>query len=299
VSSRTLTEGEILDAEADLENAGIDSGEISLALELEGSQLDSATATVGPDAGVVEQQLSGEVPQVDSTTEYAATIANKSAGTVQVEPAPAIPDSVVAQYNAQKLSGLSGGDTVGTWPDRSAASPGGDASSNGGPTYRSSGINGYTSVDFDGTDDQFTTPSDTLSQKFVVFMVVNIDDTSANRAVIGSQNSDMDFYYDDFNAGWAIFAGSGPLIGSNSTGRQLFVAVFDGADSVIREDGTQTASGDIGTNGLDSLSIGWHENVGGRYWQGDIGFIEIHDGNVSNGLTTREQEIADMWGITL
>jgi hypothetical protein len=99
VSSRTLTEGEILDAEADLENAGIDSGDISLALELEGTQLDSATTTVGPDAGTVVQALSGEVPQVEQSTEYAATIADQSAGTVTVEPAPAIPEGVVHQYD--------------------------------------------------------------------------------------------------------------------------------------------------------------------------------------------------------
>lgn len=97
VQSKTLTEGEILEAVADLENAGIDSGEISLALDLEGTQLDSATTTVGPDAGVVEQQLSGEVPQVDQSTEYAAQINDASAGTVTVEPAPAIPDEMVSR----------------------------------------------------------------------------------------------------------------------------------------------------------------------------------------------------------
>ena len=34
-------------------------------------------------------------------------------------------------------------------------------------------------------------------------------------------------------------------------------AVFDGANSIIREDGVETAVGDAGTNGLGGLSVGY------------------------------------------
>lgn len=172
VSSRTLTEGEILDAEADLENAGIDSGDISLALELEGSQLDSATTTVGPDAGVVEQQLSGEVPQVDTSTEYAATIADQSAGTVTVEPAPAIPDSEgLHEWLLDDGSGTTAADRVGN-ADLSLS----------GPSWVSGvGVGDYV-LDWDGADDSATAADADLNEwgdtGSILFPTLLRDDTS-------------------------------------------------------------------------------------------------------------------------
>jgi hypothetical protein len=149
VQSKTLTEGEILDAVAELENAGIDSGETTLELLLEGSQLDSVTTTVGPDAGVVEQQLSGEVPQVDETKEYAAMINDASAGTVTVEPAPAIPGRAVLRLQFNDDS-----DTA--TAVNSLGDPNGTIN---GATYTTSNVQeGNRALDFDGTDDYVVVP---------------------------------------------------------------------------------------------------------------------------------------------
>jgi len=68
----------------------------------------------------------------------------------------AIPDSVVLQLDAQALSGYSDGDTVSTWPDESGE---GNDATNGTSVYRASGFNGYPSVEFDGTDDNYDLPA--------------------------------------------------------------------------------------------------------------------------------------------
>jgi len=96
---------------------------------------------------------------------------------------------------------------------------------------------------------------------------------------------------------WNMFAGKS-IYGSEEPTRQLITSVVDGANTVIREDGRQTVSGDAGTEGLNGVRIGYMEEIGGRYWDGEIGLVEIHDGLPSNGLQTRENEIATEWGIS-
>jgi len=211
---------------------------------------------------------------------------------------PDIPDSVVAQYNAQELTGFNDGDNVATRPTQV-----GGPDLIGSGTYQASGFNNYPSIDYNNTDESHTAAGSIINQKYVIYAVIDPAFSSTNdfeTVVADGGGADVSLLYDGNNNAWVIYAGGRGVNGSSTVGRSLLTAVFDGANSVLREDGTQTGSGDPGGGNITLLSIG--ENTSGfgpRYWHGGVPFVEVHDGDVSNGLTTREQEIANMWDITL
>jgi len=217
-------------------------------------------------------------------------------GTVVFEAGPDIPDSAVAQFNAQNLSGFSDGNTVTTWPEEVSGNDG-----TGSATYRPSAINGHPALEFDGSSDEFSATVGTFSQPNTIFAVVDLE--TSQYAAVTSERTDAgsnrhNLQYDGNNSSWAIFAGNG-LTGADDQAVVLLSTLVDGASTVIRQNGTQTASGDAGSEAFEAVRIGFMPGANGRYFDGYIGFVEIHDGTPTNGLTTREQEIADLWDITL
>jgi len=207
----------------------------------------------------------------------------------------AIPDSVVYQWTAKELTGFADGDEVGT-----RSSQVGSLDLTGSGTFRTD-FNGFASVEYDGSSDEHEATATNISQKYVVFCVLRPDFTSAtgsrHTAWSGTDGSST-LLWDNQNGSWEFFAGN-PINGSSTADRRLLTVVADGANSVIREDGTQTASGDAGTNALAPFIFGYNPATGSRYFAGDLPFAEVHDGDVDGGLSSREQEIADEFDITL
>ena len=78
-------------------------------------------------------------------------------------------------------------------------------------------------------------------------------------------------------------------------------AVFDGTNSIIREDGVETAVGDAGTNGLGGLSVGYGArgyDYGEARHYADAYVSEIvlvNSGSVDLDLET---QLLEKWGIT-
>ena len=93
VDEKTITEDELIEAEVDLQNYGIDSGDFEVELEKNGTVLDDTITTVAPADDVVSTALSGEAPEVDEETNYSINIADHEAGQVSVEPTSDTPDS--------------------------------------------------------------------------------------------------------------------------------------------------------------------------------------------------------------
>ena len=91
-------------------------------------------------------------------------------------------------------------------------------------------------------------------------------------------------------------AGGDALGGSNDLGIQLMTAVFDGANSIIREAGVETAVGDAGTNDLGGLSVGYDSYEGGSYADAYVSEIVIvNSGSVDLDFET---QLLEKWGIT-
>ncbi|KAB7518800.1 hypothetical protein [Halosegnis rubeus] len=221
----------------------------------------------------------------------------KGDGTILYSAEPAIPDSVVAQWDARDLSGYSDGDAVTSW-DATV----GSFTASGDGVYRPLGVNGNPSVGLDGTDDGFT-HGFVPSEPSVLFAVIepSFTDSTTNSYKISSFTSSIggtahSVAYEGDR--WILYSGS-IVSGSTTASRQLVTVRFDESNSFIREDGAETGSGSTGqeTPIFDS-AFGFDVDSGG-YFDGNLAFLEYHDGTPSNGLTTREQEIADDWGITL
>ena len=72
--------------------------------------------------------------------------------------------------------------------------------------------------------------------------------------------------------------------------------VFDGANSIIREDGVEIAVGDAGTNDLGGLSVGYDSYNGGKYADAYVSEIVIvNSGSVDLDFET---QLLEKWGIT-
>ena len=73
-------------------------------------------------------------------------------------------------------------------------------------------------------------------------------------------------------------------------------AVFDGGDSIIREDGVETAVGDAGTKDLDGLSVGYESYRDDYYADAYVSEIVIvNSGSVDLDF---ENQLLEKWGIT-
>ena len=207
------------------------------------------------------------------------------------------PDNTVAHYDASQLS-LNDGDTVSVWPDEQ-----GDNdldTQTGSPTYVESGINGNPAIAFnaDGLEDtglSVTQPNTT----YVVFEYQS-GDWDNGRILSGVSERQMTALASSDTNNWRTYAGSN-LNGSNDLGIQQMTAVFDGANSIIREDGVETAVGDAGNRDLGGLSVGYDawdfDNYGKRRYA-DAYVSEIVVVNSGSVDLDFENQLLEKWGIT-
>jgi len=196
---------------------------------------------------------------------------------------PDIPDSVVSQYDTQALSGFNDGDTINTLPDEQN---GFDLS--GAAAYRSNGINGHPSIEFDGSQ-QFSNSTPTLTQPYTVISVAEITGNTGNdHTVFDSDNNNFSLLrYSNGEGNRTWFAGRDIGLASPDTNPHISTALADGANSVLRFDAVQEGSGDAGSNSIDGFQLGQSYDDS-RGLVGYIGEVLIYD----SLLTQSEYEIA-------
>jgi hypothetical protein len=201
-----------------------------------------------------------------------------------------IPDNTVAHYDASQLS-LNDGDTVSVWPDEQ-----GDNdldTQTGSPTYVESGINGNPAIAFNGDGLEVTGLS--VTQPNTTYLVFEYQGGfDRGRVVSGVSEAQLTVPSSTSND-WRIYAGE-TLDGSNDIGIQQMTAVFDGANSIIREDGVETAVGDAGTTDLRGLSVGY-DSFKDQYYA-DVYVSEIVLVNSGSVDLDFENQLLEKWGIT-
>ena len=183
-----------------------------------------------------------------------------------------IPDNTVAHYDASQLS-LDDGDTVSVWPDEQ-----GDNdldTQTGSPTYVESGINGRPAIAFNGDGLEGTGFS--VTQPNTTYVVFEYRSGWGDGQVLsGVSERQITAWADTNTNNWRNYAGPGSSIeGSNDIGIQQMTAVFDGANSIIREDGVETAVGDAEYNDLGGLSVGYDSLTDGNYANAYVSEIVI------------------------
>jgi len=209
----------------------------------------------------------------------------------------AIPDNTVAHYDASQLS-LNDGDTVSVWPDEQ-----GDNDldiQTGSPTYVESGINGNPAIAFDGDGLEVTGLSVTQpNTTYVVFEYRSGFD--GGRLLSGVSEYQITAWANNEKNNWRTHAGN-YIDGSNDIGIQQMTTVFDGANSILRENGVETAVGHAGTNDLGGLSVGYDSNGYNYYDQprnyADAYVSEIVLVNSGSVDLDFENQLLKKWGIT-
>ena len=219
-------------------------------------------------------------------------------GSLITDTVSTLPDNTVAHYDASQLS-LNDGDTVSVWPDEQG---GNDLDiQTGSPTYVESGINGNPAIAFNGDGLESTGVSVTQpNTTYVVFEYQGGFDRS--RVLSGVSSRQITVWADDDTNSWRAFAAD-YLDGSNDLGIQQMTTVFDGGNSIIREDGVEISVGDAGTSDLDGLSVGYDSwgytyNYGENRNYADAYVSEIVVVNSGSVDLDFENQLLEKWGIT-
>jgi len=210
-----------------------------------------------------------------------------------------VPDSgdLHARYDATELS-FSDGQSVSTWNDQTGN--GHDLTAGTPPTYISNGINGNPVVSFDGVNDFLDVAWSALSQPnhvFVVFQLQKTTGPSTFQAITDSANSSNRnvFSADDE---FVMFAGSAINGTASDTNNHIGSALFDTTTSNLRIDGSQVASGNVGTQSLDGFRVGSAPN-GTEFAEIYIGEILVYPQDKSGIENDVEIFLSNKWGITI
>ena len=204
-----------------------------------------------------------------------------------------IPDNTVAHYDASQLS-LDDGDTVSVWPDEQ-----GDNDLNiqtGSPTYVESGINGRPAIAFDGDGLEGTGLS--VTQPNTTYVVFEYQGGFDGGRVLSGVSERQLTVWASYGDNWRIYAGNdSPYVsGSQDINIQQTTAVFDGGNSIIRENGVETAVGDVGTKDLGGLSVGYDSRLNGYYADAYVSeIVLVNSGSVDLDF---ENRLLEKWGIT-
>lgn len=216
-----------------------------------------------------------------------------------LSPGTTIPDSGLEHdYDATALS-ASDGSSISTFTDQQGSL---DLTGNG--VYRTSGINGNPSIETDGDDDKFDAAGSTFAQPNHIFMVaqaLNPNELSEQSKFFSTATgSNAHLFGPDGSGSWGAYSGAEIAGGSTDTNPHVFTVLFDGANSYVRVDGTEVASGDIGGLDLVPLALGYRYNGNDQFINAQFGRLLHYSGTKGS---SEEQDIelalADQFGIAL
>lgn len=229
--------------------------------------------------------------------------------------------TVLAWLDAQDASTI---DTVtgnvSEWRSRVGAVKATQTTATNRPAYTLAGRNGRNIVTFDGSNDFLTTTEITQSQPFTIFFAgrsvgnttaqagefpyIVDGSTSSDRVILAHGNGNNINSADNGRLG--MFAGSSLLLSATAAASYnawgVIAAVFNGASSFARVNGTQVISGNPGSNALGSLTLGtrFASRDATTWFEGDFGAFLVMAGALSSSqLSAVERWLGATWGVTV
>jgi len=166
-----------------------------------------------------------------------------------------------------------------------------------GPT---GSINSKTAGVFDGVDDFLDNTFSSVSQPITMFLVARLNDfaTGGEKKMIdGASNAEM-FIGSSIGSDWRVFAGSVMDNGAADADDHIFSILFDGSNSELRIDGTSEATGNVGSNSLNGLTIGAYGNVS-NFTDMVAGEWLIYPQDKSAIFSNVESFLSGRWGISV
>jgi hypothetical protein len=211
----------------------------------------------------------------------------------------AIPDSGLKHhFDATEISG-SDGDSISTWPDKAGSKDLTQATSSNQPTLKTGQLNGNDVVSFSLSTFLDVAFSE-ITQANHVFIVAKADKLEDGRIFDSETGSDShSIMLASGSSKFALEAGSRLRASSWDKNWHIHSALFNGASSIKRLDGSQTASGDAGSLGLDGITVGQRAE-GASEFQGDVAEILVYDQELTDSdRDAVESYLSDKWGITI
>lgn len=252
----TITEGDTLEVDYTLENTGDGTGTFDPRLLVQGVQEDQDTGITLDPTQTATGTLSWPTESGDAVTDaLAETVTDDTSDSITVTVEGGIPDSgdLQAAYDFSLEDG--------TLPVQDQSENGYDLNT-GQFTGVSVSINGVQAGEFDGNDDIVGTTFSMVSQPFTIaaaYEPIFLDSSIFDR-VLGGAGTDTGDIYHDNTTGQELSVNAGTNLNSTTAtaaGDVLVVAaVLDGSNSILRLNGSEIATGDGGTNGLDGVGIG-------------------------------------------
>lgn len=185
-----------------------------------------------------------------------------------------------------------GSDRVGTWADQSGNSrdftQGTDANK---PVWQSAAYGAHNAIRFDGSNDQMTSPSFSLSQAFTALMVAKIlTHTNLDGLWFGNAGTAPGLYMQSSPTITLGDSGTGSTQTRSSTGNlELTKAIFNGTSSVLAvNDGSDSAGGSSFTAAITAgIALGsWGAASGGRFGNIDVLEFILYNSSISGANLT-------------
>lgn len=173
-------------------------------------------------------------------------------------------------------------------------------------TSLNASINGVQAGEFDGVDDRVgisATSWDTITQPNTIYVVFewngNFGIDSGSRQIVSQNASGNERHQIDADTNsdaWQTYAGTF-LNGSSNASTTLITALFNGSSSLLREDTSQTGSGDAGTESMEDMEVGSVRDEMGHI-TASIGEILVYDaGHDSTTISEVESYLNDKWSL--
>lgn len=207
----------------------------------------------------------------------------------------AIPDSVVAQYDATtesstgSISSIS--DQIGTFDLSGAAS------------VISSGINGNLTYRFDGVDDVMSQSSTVASSEPIgVLMVAQQQEATQSNGFYFDGGSDLQFGLQDDNSDeYNVYrggSGGNVSLGTATTSAHLIeIHGINSTDIELYQDGASQGTDSANSGSLDGITLADRAG-GGNIIEIDIGEVVVMEAYTSQDLTDERNRLSDKWGVT-
>jgi len=179
------------------------------------------------------------------------------------------------------------GDPVGAWVDQIvAADEVAQATTGAKPTYRASiaALGNKPALQFDGGDYLRGAYTASIAQPYTIFVVYKYDVPTGNAYLVdGDDTTNRAVIYNSLSAGnkTALFAGAQIAGPDTDTAAHIAIGVVNGASGALYVDGgAPAASGDVGANSVDGLTLG-AQNVAAAFLTGYIAEAILYSAAVS------------------
>lgn len=210
--------------------------------------------------------------------------------------------NIIGWWDASDISTITkdGGDLVSQWDDKSGNNndlvqvTGGDQ-----PLWVENGQNSLDTIDFTGNSHMKVDYAD-LTQPVSIFTTLDVADVAGQQSIIDGflgAGASFGFIKSSDNTNMSIIAPTN-LKWSKTGMTDAFVQfslIYNTTSSITRADGSEEATGTVGTNAQTGLTIGEHRN-GGSESEPEIGEIVVYNKAVSGAeLASIENYLTTKW----